>query len=290
MVHRILKRSQYLHYPVFEICTLYESFKVRQNLGLREITVELLSIAMVPAKFWKTVAGLPYLWTLRVYGALISNYIDSDQQDPDSQKPIVEAFMEACRSARVLDFDLTSFITCTPKSGPSPFEDQFSLWNSPSLVFNNITSISYFGRSELDIAFFAHCLTGASQTLRRIKWSTNYLYRYAPSKMAKEVTRVIIEATQKSRPRGLGALESLELWDGEYFTDQEIADILDALPNPLKELSVRESGFEEKAMAALLREPPTIPESEQTSQEILHLEEFESISIEQWFFKETGLS
>ncbi|KAF9351662.1 hypothetical protein BGX26_010375 [Mortierella sp. AD094] len=235
---------------------------VEQNQVLTEFSIQMISIALFPVALWKALARLPNLWTLRVHGALISNYVEPDQEQHD-QKAIVEAFLEACRSVRVLDMDFTTYLSITPVGlAPSPFFDPTSLWNNPHLVFKNVTSFSTFGRSSLELAFFSSCLAGASHTLRQLKWSTKHHKRYSPSNMTPKITQEIVNVVNASTPRGLGSLERLELWDGMPFTDQEIADILDALPSPLKELSIPESGFDENSLAALLSQPHSQPASQ----------------------------
>ncbi|KAF9111841.1 hypothetical protein BGX27_004375 [Mortierella sp. AM989] len=219
-------------------------------------------MVIFPLAVWKALANLSLLWTLRIYGAMITNFVEPDQNQRDRMS-VVDGFLKACSSAHDLDIDHVSFSSIISTNYAPCFVDPTSLWNSPHLVFKNITSFSFFGRSSHDIAFFSNCLTGASNTLRRLKWSTGHKNHYAPSVMAQRVTQKIVNATKEPKPRGLGMLESLELWDGMPFTDQNIADILDALSSPLKELSVVESGFEDMALAALLRQP----HSQKTAQE-----------------------
>ncbi|KAF9160966.1 hypothetical protein BGX20_002321 [Mortierella sp. AD010] len=239
---------------------------VEQNQGLTEFSIQMFSMALISVALWKALAGLPSLWTLRVYGAQISNFVDPDQEHHD-QKANIEVFLEACRSVRVLDMDYTTFHSVPPESSiPSSFMffDHTSLWNNMHLVFKNLISFSTFGRSRLDIAFFSRCLKASSHTLRQLKWSTQHHERYSPSDMAPRIAQEIVKVVNASTPPGLGSLKRLELWDGMPFSDREIADILDVLPTPLEELCIPESGFDENALVALLSQP----HSQSASQEI----------------------
>ncbi|KAF9382401.1 hypothetical protein BGX21_001833 [Mortierella sp. AD011] len=88
---------------------------VEQNQGLTEFSIQMFSMALISVALWKALAGLPSLWTLRVYGAQISNFVDPDQEHHD-QKANIEVFLEACRSVRVLDMDYTTFHSVPPET------------------------------------------------------------------------------------------------------------------------------------------------------------------------------
>ncbi|KAF8979939.1 hypothetical protein BGZ46_004821 [Entomortierella lignicola] len=238
-----------VHHEIWrDIATLIE-----QNQELTHVSIRFLSRVLFPAVVFEALAKVPLLHSLNLNGAIISDRVVRGGEGQQDQNNNIEAFMRACRSVQVLGIDYTTFSPENLGALTSPFYNPSSLWNNPHLVFKNITSFTFFGRSDLTLVLFSHCLEAASHTLRRLTWNTEYPTRYRPTdNIASIVAKAIVKAVNSSTPRGLESLESLHLWDGMPFSDQEIAEILDALPNPLKELIVPESDFDKLSLKALL--------------------------------------
>ncbi|KAF8936803.1 hypothetical protein BGZ58_003720 [Dissophora ornata] len=198
---------------------------ISQNPELKVIGFNLCCRVEFPATFWRAIANVPQIQTLSIHGAVING----------QETEVVDAFLDACLAVESLHLDYTLF------KEPIRSERWANCKRFPRLAILN-----FFGRTLLDMDFFAKCL--AAPGLKRVRWSTEHSDKYLPSTMASQVSQHIVNAR-------LGSLTGLELWDGMPFTDEDICAVLDSLTSPLIELSVSESGFGEMSLASLLRQP-----------------------------------